>query len=357
MNISHDNSPDILRQNEKVIIVGAGVMGLTSAIRLREAGYDAEIWAAEIPGAVSKVASFWEPFASVPDPKGRDSVWGKETFDVLMREARQGIQGLDLIQGLTVFPVEERDAPSWSRYVPSYTNMNRNEVLEYGQWQGLNIPDYARSGYCATYPTFDMPLYLEYLKARFMLAGGRFERRMIEDMSEPLGQADVVINCSGLAARELVGDHSVQALRGQLVKISRPVTANTMYIDDEGPDGMVNIMLHRDHIMLGGTVDRSNDLAVWAEVAAGIMARCIKAMPALAQATKISDHVGLRPGRSKGIRVEIENTGIRNYDEGDGSREKFVVHNYGHGGSGVTFSWGCANEVLRLVEEGVKSKG
>jgi D-amino-acid oxidase len=30
------------------------------------------------------------------------------------------------------------------------------------------------------------------------------------------------------------------------------------------------------------------------------------------------------------------------------------VHNYGHGGSGVTLSWGCAEDTLALVRQAVE---
>ena len=49
---------------------------------------------------------------------------------------------------------------------------------------------------------------------------------------------------------------------------------------------------------------------------------------------------GLRPFRPSGFVVRGEKLG-----------EKTVIHNYGHGGSGVTFSWGCAFEVVQQVDE------
>jgi len=48
--------------------------------------------------------------------------------------------------------------------------------------------------------------------------------------------------------------------------------------------------------------------------------------------------VGLRPSR-KEVRLEIESL----------SSGRWAIHNYGHGGAGVTLSWGCADEVTRIV--------
>jgi D-amino-acid oxidase len=47
---------------------------------------------------------------------------------------------------------------------------------------------------------------------------------------------------------------------------------------------------------------------------------------------------GLRPFRDRSYRLEPENVG-----------DKFVVHNYGHGGGGITLSWGCAQEIVDIV--------
>jgi D-amino-acid oxidase len=47
---------------------------------------------------------------------------------------------------------------------------------------------------------------------------------------------------------------------------------------------------------------------------------------------------GLRPHRAKSYRLEPELLG-----------NKLVVHNYGHGGAGITMSWGCAQEVIDII--------
>ncbi|CAG5059094.1 unnamed protein product [Parnassius apollo] len=53
--------------------------------------------------------------------------------------------------------------------------------------------------------------------------------------------------------------------------------------------------------------------------------------------------IGLRPGRDA-VRLDAE--------ERDG---KIYIHNYGHGGSGLTLFWGCGNNVLQLLEEHLSS--
>jgi len=51
---------------------------------------------------------------------------------------------------------------------------------------------------------------------------------------------------------------------------------------------------------------------------------------------------GLRPFRDAGFRLEYEKTTV-------GALQKLIVHNYGHGGAGITLSWGCASKVREFV--------
>jgi hypothetical protein len=46
----------------------------------------------------------------------------------------------------------------------------------------------------------------------------------------------------------------------------------------------------------------------------------------------------LRPARSGGVRIELERV-----------RGHTIIHNYGHGGSGVTVSWGTVEDAIGLL--------
>lgn len=340
---------DRLEQKEKVIVVGAGIMGLTSAIKLLEEGYEVEIWTKELPGPVSKVASFWEPFASEPDREGRDQTWGEDTYKELVAQTKKGVPGLAIAPGLTIF-TGEREAPDWAPYVPSYKHLHDpKDLKEASKPLGVNIPKNGVSGYTVDYPTFDMPPYMEHLIQYFEGLGGKILHRTVsEGLPEAFNEADTVVNCTGLASRDLVFDSTVKAMRGQLVKVTKPAGVDAVVIDDECPDGMRNVMPHANHIMLGGTAEDTSEETPNEQVSADIIKRCTDLVPALKGAQKIETVVGLRPYRSKGIRLEPEDTGIQRTN---GKGTKQVIHNYGHGGSGVTFSWGCANEVVRLVNK------
>jgi D-amino-acid oxidase len=77
------------------------------------------------------------------------------------------------------------------------------------------------------------------------------------------------------------------------------------------------------------------DLDVDPATESAILARGRALVPALEHAAIVSHAVGLRPGRSE-VRLEtVRRPG------------GIIVHNYGHGGGGVTLSWGCADEVSR----------
>jgi D-amino-acid oxidase len=183
-----------------------------------------------------------------------------------------------------------------------------------------------------------MPMYLAYLERRLSSAGPNIDIRPITHLSEATGVAPVVVNCAGLGARDLVGDPSLVPIRGQLVVVENP-GLDEFFSEDTGPSpDLLHFAPQGDTMIVGGTALPD----VWSrepdpDTARAILTRCASVEPRLTNAKVIEHRVGLRPTRPT-VRVEA--------DVMDGLR---VIHNYGHGGAGVTLSWGCAREVTAIA--------
>ncbi|HXU33716.1 MAG TPA: FAD-dependent oxidoreductase, partial [Thermoanaerobaculia bacterium] len=188
-------------------------------------------------------------------------------------------------------------------------------------------------------PIAEMPIYLEYLHRRFVAFGGVLHLRALTSVAEAFAETDRVVNCTGLGARELFGDAEVYPVRGQLVRLTG-VALNRWYLDEKGSGGVSYIIPRSHDIVLGGTVEPGiEDLTPDPAETQRILARCGRLAPQLGGGQVVAESVGLRPGRSA-IRLEVEEV-----DE-----KHAVIHNYGHGGSGLTLSWGCAREVAELAD-------
>jgi D-amino-acid oxidase len=147
-----------------------------------------------------------------------------------------------------------------------------------------------------------------------------------------------------LGSRALLNDLALYPLRGQIIRVARNSAENSFLFDDT-PDTTTYIIPRSQDIILGGTIQKDNWSLEPDELdASAIMERCAHLRPDLQQAEILEHAVGLRPGR-KTVRLEVEP------QPGGG----LVVHNYGHGGGGITLSWGCAAEVVSLLEAGIKT--
>lgn len=310
-----------------VLIVGAGVMGLSTGIRLREAGVPAHIVARErTPHTTSDVAAalYW-PFLA--EPKARILAWGRRTFDALdalSRDPDAHVTWSELLE-LHAHPQAE---PWWRDMVPGYRRAFPHDLP----------PGYA-DGFLARIPIIAMGPYLQYLERRFQALGGTLETGTVTDLGSLEGQAPVVVNCSGLGARELAKDDTMYPVRGQILRVANRGTVARSFIEEEGPRAIAYAIVRPDCIVLGGTAEAGNwNLIPDEATEADIRRRCAEIDPATADLPVASRAVGLRPGRPT-IRLEAERLTPR----------LTVVHNYGHGGSGVTLSWGCGEEAARLA--------
>jgi D-amino-acid oxidase len=203
--------------------------------------------------------------------------------------------------------------------------------------ESVELPPGARAGLWFEGIVVDTRRYLEWLQQRVATLGGRVHVREVATLREALAERSIVVNCTGLAARELCDDRELFPIRGQVVRVEDPGLVAVL-LDERMPGEITYVVPRGDDVVLGGTTEIGDeDLTVRPEATAAILARVRALHPALADARVLAHAVGLRPGRST-VRLEAERI--------DGG---LVVHDYGHGGAGVTLSWGCAAEVVALV--------
>jgi D-amino-acid oxidase len=315
-----------------VLVVGCGVIGLTAAVRMREAGLGVRIVTAALPlqTTSSVAAALWYPYKAYPED--RVLSWGSRTFEVFEELSHVRESGVRMREGVEIWrhPVPD---PWWASAVPGVRRCTDDE-----------LPPGYTDGHAFVAPVIEMPVYLGYLLDRFVGSGGRVEHRFVSSLEEA-GEGHMVVNCAGLGARELVGDPSMEPIRGQIVRVRNPGLARFV-LDEDHPEGVTYVIPRSRDAVLGGTAEEGEwDTEPDPETAAAILRRCAALEPRLAGAEVLEHKVGLRPGRPE-IRLERE----------DVAQSPPRIHNYGHGGSGVTLSWGCAEETLRLVRQTLDRK-
>ncbi|GAA4612759.1 FAD-dependent oxidoreductase [Saccharopolyspora hordei] len=310
-----------------MLVIGAGVQGLTCGVVLAEAGWDVRVRTADRPRETTSAAAgaMWGP--AQLRPADRVLYWVTRAHAEFLALARDESSGVHLATGRMAARFDLGEAvPTEARLIPDLRRCTPEE-----------LPEGFVSGYRGTLPLIDMPRYLDHLVARFLDAGGDLQRSPVQTLADAAAEASTVVNCTGVGARELVGDPGVQPVRGQGVVVRNPgIDEYFMELTDSAD--FAAYMPHGDHVVLGGIAEGQEwKLDVRPEVSAGIRRRCAAIEPRLAEAEVLDEKVGLRPWRES-VRLEVERY--------EGAR---IIHNYGHGGSGVALSWGCAFEVADLV--------
>ncbi|MCK7622742.1 FAD-binding oxidoreductase [Streptomyces sp. RS10V-4] len=321
----------------EVCVVGAGVIGLTSAVVLAEAGCRVRVVARDTAGGTTSAVAGGLCWPYRIQPYAEAVRWSLRSLEVLTGlAARPDRTGVRLVAGtLADGPGADGGAQGpedgladWYAAVPGWRRARAAE-----------LPAGCRAGWRARTPLVEMPVHLRYLERRLAAAGGSLVRRPVASLAQAAEGVRAVVNCAGLGARELVPDPAVRPVQGQLVIVENPGVAEWFTAAEAGAVDTTYLLPQPFGLVLGGTAreggwSREPDPAV----AEAIVARCARHVPQVARARVLAHRVGLRPARPA-VRLAVERLP-------DGT---VCVHNYGHGGAGVTVSWGCAEEVLRLV--------
>lgn len=312
------------RQSVEVAVVGAGIIGLTTAIAMRRAGFSVRIVAEQVaPHIVSTVAAaIWYPFEAYP--RERVVGWARHTLDVLREEVGRGIPGVSAHEMVDLFDAPVPD-PWWSAAVPSWRRCSPDELP----------PGYV-DGLVSSVSLIEPTPYLDYLYAEATRIGIVIERQRVESLADI--EARLVVNCAGLTGGAICGDDGVYPIRGVVLRTSK-LDITRSVTDDIGPNALAYVVPRSTDAILGGTAERGSfDLTATDVEVEGILDRCRAICPAVETATVLEVKVGLRPGRAT-VRCEADPVASN------------VFHNYGHGGSGFTLCWGCAAEVVRMAQE------
>jgi D-amino-acid oxidase len=313
-----DSDGGVLPKN--AIVLGAGVIGLTVALAL-STKVKVTIIADDFESPTSSTAAaVWHPFLS---EDVRTEKWSRDTFEMaaaFVTDVEGACNGQ--VQNLSLGhthccpdnPVVRCDALTVSRHIgqtfPSIAawlpqrKLVGSERLPHTEWQ---------SGVEWQSIVIQSHLMLPMLRRLCQRNSVHFEQKKV--LAAHLHQLralqnTIVINCTGFGAGALLGDAELLPIRGQIVKVMHDVKLcglpRFVDCDDDDEHGLLAYVIPRiDCLVLGGTADRGEtSREISDEVSAGILARCDRLVPGVAQCTVLRAQCDLRPARRGAARVD-----------------------------------------------------
>ncbi len=319
----------------RIAIVGAGVSGLTCGVLFAERGYRTAIFAKETGQQTTSgaAAALWFPYDAEPAEKVIS--WALQTYKVLVDLTKNPRSGVSMIALRQFSRTGEIQIPDWAVSLgASAVATGLRQVPDRAQRGGYSSA--FKSGFALKVPLMDTTIYLDYLANRLLDAGGEIHgNARFEKLEEVDLNFDLVINCAGIGARELVQDIDLEPHRGQVAIVPKIDNLSCAIVCDDPP--LMYAIPRSNDCVFGGTNEVNDNLDADQTATAGILDECSRVLK-IENPPVLAERVGLRPFRKPGVRLECDR--LR-----DG---RTVIHNYGHGGSGFTLSWGCAEEVFAL---------
>jgi D-amino-acid oxidase len=303
-----------------VCVVGAGVIGLTTAVWLAEHGLRVRVLARDLPPDTDSCSAgaMWGPFMT-DDPRAEG--WAADTLiDLIRLAADPADTGVRQVPGIEAARTVAKPHASL-KALDGFRDCSPAE-----------LPAGYIRGWHYTTASIDMPAYSAYLCRRFAALGGTVARADVRALGDLRGTAGLVVNCTGSGARELVPDRRVRPTLGRIVVVTNPGIDTFFAEADEGVETTWFVPHGPSRVVLGSTVESEPIDDPDAE--RRIIARCAAIEPLLAGQEVLDSRSGFRPVRPE-VRLEREHD--------------WLIHNYGHGGSGVSLSWACARAVLDLA--------
>ncbi|MCS7012182.1 MAG: FAD-dependent oxidoreductase [Chloroherpetonaceae bacterium] len=311
-----------------VTIIGAGVMGLSTAVRLLEQHPELhlKVLAKALPPETTSnvAAAIWYPYNARPIERMKG--WCKAAFERFKQLAADPAAGVSMVDFIALY-AEPTPNLWWRETVEQIRRLSQSE-----------LPAGFADGYLAKVPLVETNVYMPYLLRWAQHLGAEVVQAEVHSVQALAQTSALVVNCAGLGARELCGDEALYPIRGQVLSVARPKQVQGYTFDNPPCPTRPTYIIPRSHdVILGGSADIGEwDCTPDETLSSDIVARCVALEPHLQGMPILGAKVGLRPGRTE-VRLERD------------PKWPNVIHNYGHGGSGITLSWGCAEEVCQLA--------
>lgn len=312
----------------RVVVVGAGVVGLTTAQALARSGWDVQVVAERAPAdTVSAVAgASFKPHA----------VGTSDLTTQLLHASRNALDRLwEAGRGDELCVRRGRHREVRLAADADMTHLSLMSDVRWAQHDRWPID--------VTYTTylFDPVLSLQALVAGVERLGGEVVTGTrvgsLEELATTGRAPDLIVNCAGLGAGHLADDDSLVAVKGQVVSVPR--ASVDLRLESYSIGGFYLYPRAAD-LLLGGTAEWNAPGGNDSGAVERILAGHALLHPQLSSLSGAQPMWGMRPYRPDGVRL----------GHGVPAGGTPVLHNYGHGGSGWTLALGCAEAVAALAD-------
>ena len=207
-------------------VIGAGVIGLTTALRLVETGAKVTIYAEEFPAETrsARATGVWSPSSRIAladaMPAGfveRWERWARASYATHLRMV--GLIG-DPVEFIPQYEVSGGEAGPSPPASHDFLHAHRRVRDLQPPWRRLPAaanPFAPRETSTGQGMVFNVASYADRLARLFMLRGGRMVRRAFPDRAAALALPEpVIVNCMGYGAKAIWGDAGMVPVRGQI---------------------------------------------------------------------------------------------------------------------------------------------
>lgn len=314
-----------------VVVVGSGVIGLTTAHQLALAGFNVDIVSLEAPNENAHTSeSAYAMSILVATGDSRIAPITVATRAKFIELAADKNSGIELRSAIVLH--ENAAADPWYSDMADFRHATAAERGD----------QYADGHVMENTPVIDPSKYLPWLRAKVLALGVNITQLEVKDFDALPAKYDAIINCTGLGHAALTGDTSVFPVRVQVVRVrndnNKHITVSKT--DDEGPNKRCCIVPHADYITIGGVFDGEATLEIDHSLTQGILDRAMQVEPGLKVGLEdvIEVRRATRPERSTPLIESTTTAGGRT-----------LVHNNGWDGMGYCGSWGGADEVVSYL--------